>query len=142
MPGDDDDSPEQTWDPTSELDPVKLQAEGIAMMKEAFARMDADKKARAKADLDCAASPAAPPAGLCSYSPPPAPTLEQAAGRLKKIWDEIQRTSQDAPIEIKVEMFRALNMAYLKEAPIYAVGGEASVSSEREDADLLGPPPA
>jgi len=145
MAMDDDDKP---WDPKDELDPVKVQAEGITLMKRFMAKaekQEKDEEDRKKREEEYARAPAA--LGRV-HSFPRTPTLAEVANRMKRAWDEVQRVGAGAPVEIQVEMFRMLATSYTAESaaaeePLEGLPAgplaEPAVGGESEG-PLAGPP--
>jgi hypothetical protein len=100
-----DDGPEGLpWDPKSEIDPIKLQAEAVEVMRELLAEQRKAKAAR-NADLENLS----PPVLLGPvYTPPKPPTFEELSARLKKAWYETARIAPSAPPAVQLEIWRSL----------------------------------
>ena len=100
-------SEDKPWSPEGELDPAKLQAEGIKQLKRVADLAEEDKREREerlKKDLALPDGPAL--VGMPVYV---RPTFSQVSVELKRAWEETQRIAPEAPPTVQVYILQALH---------------------------------
>lgn len=123
---------DKDWSPEGELDPAKLQAEGIKQLKRVADLAEEDKKERLafeKKVKDNMDRPEVPPmVGMAAFV---RPSFSEISARMKRAWEETHRIAPEAPSHVQGMILQALYHALPEHEDgdgAQSVGGEQVVS--------------
>lgn len=94
-------SEDKDWSPESELDPAKLQAEGIKQLRRVADLGEADEKRRLEANKRLKEDRGAVPqsVGMVAFA---RPSFSEISDRLKRAWEETHRIAPEAPSHVQM----------------------------------------
>ena len=125
---------DKDWSPEGELDPAKLQAEGIKQLKRVADLAEEDKKERAdvakkiKDNMDQPAMPAM--VGVAAFK---RPSFSQISARLKRAWEETHRIAPEAPSHVQALIVQTLYHSLPDDEDACCESCTASEKGKKED---------
>lgn len=116
-------SEDKDWSPESELDPAKLQAEGIKQLRRVADLGEADERRRIEADKKFTEDRDVVPQSVGMVPAFVRPSFSEISDRLKRAWEETHRIAPEAPAHVQMFVIQTLYHTLPEDTGSEGVGG-------------------